>query len=325
MSGTKRALFALILVVLLLTFIGITGASWPQSIAIESSPSPVSQATATVPLPTVRVAVVPTRERVVVPAPTATLARREYLGQPVAKVAPTTFLPGQGPQLPGELVYSGRRIDVYVGRNTFSPDQVLEMGIKAEKALSYMQHRFAVQLTRRVSVGVYGLGRAPMRGTRGIAYTDADIAQIFYQPGENQHKALVILAHELAHHLQATAYGAEAQRRADTVLLEGLATWITGEYWLSLSGASSWQARSRELIRAGYGGNLAAAGRSADSDVAYELWAGFVDYLASTYGWDKFNLLYVSGRGRAPGSADYQGIYGKTFSELAREWRATLQ
>lgn len=325
MSCIKRALSALAVVSLLLIFVGLTGASWPASAVVGStaqqfapSPAPTFQLLPSEPTPPVTPTTTP------IP-PTATLARREFLPTPIPKVAPTSFLPGRGPTLPGELVYSGRRLDFYVGRNTFTAEQVAELGVKGEWALSYIQRRFAVQLSRRISVGVYSRGMAPSVGTRGIAYTDADNVQIFYRADEDLQRALVILAHELAHQLQAEAYGVEAQRRADTVLLEGLATWIAGEYWLSLSGAPSWQARSRDLVQAGYGASLAAAGRTADSDTAYELWAGFVDYLATTYGWDRFNALYVSGRGRAPGSADYQGIYGKSFGELASEWRATLK
>ena len=78
------------------------------------------------------------------------------------------------------------------------------------------------------------------------------------------------------------------------------------------------------LYQAGYRGNLATMGY-AGLDTAYDMWAGFVDYLARTYGWDRFNMLYTTGRGRAPGSADYKGIYGKSLSELQREWYATLR
>jgi hypothetical protein len=228
-------------------------------------------------------------------------------------------------ELPGEFVYAGRRLDFYVGRGSFSAEQVADMAIKAEHALSYIQKRFAVTLSERVSVGVYAASQAPSRGTRGIAYTYGSTnVRIYYRPGEDQHDALIILSHELAHALQAEAYGREAQSRSDTVLLEGLASWISGEYWLALSESDSFHQRARELYRAGYRGSLAAMGRR-NADVAYDMWAGFVDYLTRTYGWDRFNLLYSSGRGRAPGSADYLGVYGKSFGELAEEYYATLK
>ncbi|PMP72992.1 MAG: hypothetical protein C0184_16725, partial [Chloroflexus aggregans] len=260
------------------------------------------------------------------PTLTPTLARREFLETFEVKVAPTSFLPGRGPVLPGEFVYAGRRLDFYVGRGTFSAEQVRDLAVKIEYALGYLQRRFDVELTERVSIGFYNPALAPTSDTRGIAYThDRTNIRIFYRPNEEPYQALVIATHELAHALQAEAYGREAQSRADLVLLEGLASWISGEYWLSLSDSPSFQARARELYQAGYRGNLASFVGSANSMAAYEMWAGFVEYLARTYGWDKFNELYANGRGRAPGSADYRGIYGKSFQELYTEWYTTLR
>lgn len=322
MSRKQRALIALLPLAALVLLVGLMGATLPQTAPVAAAATPVGE------LREAGVTAEPTPPPTSTPIPpTATLARRDFADSAsiAVKVAPTSFLPGRGVELPGEMVASGRRLDFYVGRNTFTAEQVAGMAIKAEHALGYLQKRFATQLSQRVSVGVYTASQAPGRGTRGIAYTYGQTnVRIYYRPGEDEHKALVILTHELAHALQAEAYGREAQSRADIVLLEGLASFISGDYWLSLSGAESFQARARELYQAGYRGNLAAMGRQS-SDVAYDMWAGFVQYLAGTYGWDKFNLLYVSGRGRAAGSADYVGVYGKTFQELAEEWYATLQ
>lgn len=318
MSRTNSALIALALAVGLLTLVALMGAAPDATPAVANNLAAVAaqeQApTATAPPPTVTP----------VP-PTPTLARRAFNEIASPKVAPTSFLPGRGPELPGEFVHAGRRLDFYVGRGTFTPDEVAELAVKSEHVLSYIQKRFAVTLSERVSVGVYATSQAPGRGTRGIAYTYGDTnVRIYYRPGEDKHDALCILAHELGHALQAEAYGKEAQSRSDTVLLEGLASWIAGEYWLSLADAPSFHERARELYQAGYSGSLAAMGKQ-NLDVAYDMWAGFVDYLTRTYGWDKFNLLYQTGRGRAPGSADYTGVYGKSFAELADEYYATLQ
>jgi hypothetical protein len=327
-SRTQRALIALGALVALLLIGFLTGASRPQrpvGAAIALDLADLDEPT--IIIPTLEIEPTATATLTPSPEPTPTLARREFntQGENIAKIAPTTFLPGRGPALPGEFVYAGRRLDVYVGRGTFSNEEVASMAIKAEHALNYMQRRFATQLQQRVSVGVYPRSLAPGRGTRGIAYTyGATNVRIYYGAGEDQHNALVILTHELAHALQADAYGKEEQSRADIVLLEGLASFISGEYWLSLSGAPSFQARARELYQAGYRGNLATLG-SGSLDVAYDMWAGFVDYLTRTYGWDKFNLLYTSGRGRAAGSADYVGVYGKSFQTLVNEYYETLK
>jgi hypothetical protein len=259
------------------------------------------------------------------PSATPTLARREYVEDAGAKIAPTAFLPGKGPTLPGTFVTSTRRLDFYVGGGSFSSAQVAEMAIKAEHALSYIQRRFAEPLDERVSVGVYSRSASPGRGTRGIAYTSGNNVRIYYSSGEDSYDALVILSHELAHALQAHTYGDDVQSRADTILLEGLATWISGEYWLSLSGAPSFQARARQLYAQGWRGSLTSFAGAGNSVAAYEMWAGFVEYLANTYGWDTVNMLYASGRGRAAGSSDYRGIYGKSLVQLQNEWYATLK
>jgi hypothetical protein len=322
---TNRTLMVLLptLVLLLLgTLMAATVPSPPPSPKVADllppeTPTGVPTATAT-PSPLTLPTLTPTL--------TPTLARREFLETFEVKVAPTSFLPGRGPVLPGEFVYAGRRLDFYVGRGTFSAEQVRDLAVKIEYALGYLQRRFDVELTDRVSIGFYNPALAPTSDTRGIAYThDRTNIRIFYRPNEEPYQALVIATHELAHALQAEAYGREAQSRADLVLLEGLATWISGEYWLSLSDSPSFQARARELYQAGYRGSLASFAGSANSMAAYEMWAGFVEYLARTYGWDKFNELYANGRGRAPGSADYRGIYGKSFQELYTEWYATLR
>lgn len=323
MKRPNRALFALLPVLALLLLVVLMAATPP-------APPPAPKVADLPPLETPTVELLPTATPSPSPTPeptlTPTLARREFIESFDVKTAPTSFLPGRGPILPGEFVYAGRRIDFYVGRGTFSADQVRDLAVKIEYALGYLQRRFDVQLTDRVSIGFYNPALAPTSDTRGIAYThDRTNIRLFYGPNDDTYKALVIATHELAHALQAEAYGREAQGRSDLVLLEGLATWISGEYWLSLSDSPSFQARARALYQAGYRGNLAALASSADSMAAYEMWAGFVDYLARTYGWDKFNELYANGRGRAPGSANYRGIYGKSFQELYTEWYATLR
>lgn len=315
----KGAVIALIFIGSLLIIVGLTGASIPLQ-----STSALNAAVARIDLIAPSSFVLPDSTATPVP-PTLTLNRHSFNEGASTKLVPTVFLPGRGPNLPGKMVYTGRRIDVYVGHGTFSTEDVVSMGIKAEGALSYIQKRFDSQLTERISVGVYSASQAPGRGTRGIAYTqDNTNVRIYYRPGEDQYHALVVVAHEMAHALQAETYGKDAQSSADTVLLEGLASWISGEYWLSLSGASSFQSRAHDLYLSGYNGNLAYFGRH-DLNSAYDMWAGFVDYLARTYGWQKFNALYLSGRGRAAGSADYRGIYGKSFQELYTDWYATLK
>lgn len=87
-----------------------------------------------------------------------------------------------------------------------------------------------------------------------------------------------------------------------------------------MCGGTTWKERAQQLQQAGIPLRLLTAERSG-ADNAYELWASFVDFLVERYGWEQFDALYRSGRGRAPGSSDYQQVTGKSLDELADEWR----
>ena len=247
---------------------------------------------------------------------------------PAAKVAPEPApapaparIPGDGPRMAGTLVAQTERLDLYVGKNTFSAQQVAELAPLIEWLLRKDEARFGTTLERRVSIAFYRTALAPKRGVRGMAFTDSGRAEIYYRPSEDIGRAATVLAHELGHHLEAQRYGEAAQRRADTILHEGMATWIAGHRWLAMCDAPTWRERARQLRDAGVPLRLLTAERSG-ADNAYELWASFVHFLTLRYGWEKLDALYVSGRGRAPGSANYEQVLGKSIDELADEWRA---
>jgi hypothetical protein len=232
-------------------------------------------------------------------------------------------LPGHGPRMPGTLVTQTERLDLYVGKQTFSAAQVEALAPLLEQLLRDNEARFGTTIEHRISIAFYRPAIAPRRGVRGMAYTDSGRAEVFYRPYEDIGRAATVATHELGHHLEAQRYGEAVQRRADTVLHEGLATWITGPRWLANCGASSWKERARQLRDAGVPLRLLTAERSGP-DNAYEMWASFVDFLAERYGWEKLDALYRSGRGRAPGSSDYQAVLGKSLEEVAEEWRAWI-
>lgn len=228
------------------------------------------------------------------------------------------MLAGKGPRMRGTFVVQTERLDLYVGKGSFPTAQVAELAPALEQALRAAERRLGTRLSYRVSVGFYRL--PPRRGVRGMAYTSERRAELYYRPHESQARALTIAAHELAHHLEAQRYGEQNQRLADTILHEGLATWIAADRWLPQCDAASWRQRARQLARAGVPLRLQRAERYG-ADSAYELWASFVDFLIDRYGWERFDELYASGRGRAVGSANYQRVLGKSLDELADEWR----
>jgi hypothetical protein len=271
-----------------------------------------------------------------VPRPTAAQIRRAAAdtgrGQrglpapkPKPKPAPKPVparIPGDGPWMRGERIAQTERLDLYVGKNTFSADQIAGLAPKFERVLRAAEDYFGTTLKRRVSIAFYR--NPPKKGVRGMAFTDEGRIELYYRPGEDTGRAVTIAMHEMGHHLEVQRYGEVAQRRADTILHEGLATWIASIRWLDQCGASSWKGRARQLQAAGIPLRLLTAERSG-ADNAYEMWASFVDYLTRQYGWEKFDALYASGRGRAPGSANYQKVLGKSLDELADEWRVWVK
>jgi hypothetical protein len=197
---------------------------------------------------------------------------------------------GDGPRMAGTLIAQTNRLDLYVGRNTFSAEQVAELAPLLEWMLRKDEARLGTTLKRRVSIAFYRAALAPEPGVRGMAYTDSGRIEIYYRPYEDPKRAATVTAHELGHHLEVERYGEEAQRRADTILHEGLATWIAGHSWLEMCDAPTWRDRARSLRDAGVPLRLLTAERSG-ADNAYEMWASFVHFLTLRYGWEAFDAL----------------------------------
>lgn len=235
------------------------------------------------------------------------------------------YIPGNGPVIRGTLVAQTERLDIYVGKGSFTQEQVARLAPRLERLLMVNENGFwPTKLDHRISIGFYSRASAPSRGTRGMAYTSENRIEVYFNADEDPAKAATIAAHELAHHLQHQRYGKEAHQRADRLLLEGQATWISGVRWLSEYNAESWRRRAKQINESGVPLILAGA-ESYGADNAYELWASFVSYLVKFYGIENFDAVYASGRGRGVGSADYQGVYGKSLQDLADEWREYIQ
>jgi hypothetical protein len=230
------------------------------------------------------------------------------------------WIEGSGPAMRGTLVAQTERLDIYAGSNTFSHERLAELAPFMEQLLREDENRLGTEINKRLSVGFYSLGSAPYRGVRGLAYTDVGTSYVYYYGHESSDSAMIITAHEIAHHLEVARYNQEIQNRADTILHEGLATWITGERWYGRYGVSSWREQAQRLNNSGIPLNLLNAERYG-ANPAYELWASFCDYLIQQYGWEAFDQIYSSGNGRRPGTASYQAVYGKNLTQLADEWR----
>jgi hypothetical protein len=140
---------------------------------------------------------------------------------------------------------------------------------------------------------------------------------------------LAVLAHELFHQLQRDYYGERAHRRADVILLEGMATWGTRAFFADADGQPRYRRRVRAALAAGellpLTTSLERDCRTSTRNIIYDQWASFVEFLLATGGRERFDALYRASTGRVAGSADYRGVYGKTLAQLEADWRAWLQ
>lgn len=229
--------------------------------------------------------------------------------------------PGEPTPTPAPLVGQyARRADLEIvsARGLFTPEEKERLAGELERALAYVSERFGSGPKAKFSA-YFGL--EPGCGLHGIAYTAERTAQVFTCPDIPRARAVNIMAHEFVHQLAHDRYG-DAHLSADMILLEGLATWGAGDYWLG--GAPSFANMVQPWVISGRTLPLATSyvGRPiGDMNMLYYQWASFVEFLIQVYGRASFDALYVTG-GSSPGSADYLGIYGKRLDQLEQEWEA---
>jgi hypothetical protein len=247
---------------------------------------------------------------------------------PPQRFAPVGAVPlaeggGRAPAAPAPLSGNynsrgGQDLVITSAGGLFDEQEQARLRADIERALGYVVTRFGSAPLGPISAY---LGLEPTCGLHGIAYTDVRTVQVFTCRDLPTSRVVSIAAHELVHQLCHDRYG-EAHMRADLVLMEGVATWGAGAYWLGEAPSfrafvRPWLARGEELPL-----GISYVGRSiSDMNKLYYQWASFVEFLIEHEGRERFDALYVSGAS-APASADYLGIYGRSFAELEAEWRA---
>jgi hypothetical protein len=255
----------------------------------------------------------PTRIATVQPTALATT-------EPIGALAPA-------PILPGILVAQTAHLDLYRVEGGLLMTTVLELAPDFEEAIERVGLRLGAQLSGRVAISFEPPQTGPC-AVRGLTRSHERTIQLFYGPDTSRQLILPIVTHELAHELQHDYYGWDAHRRSDTILLEGQATWASADYSRGADGRPTWASAAEQALAEGrllpLATDLVRDCRRATRNAAYTGWASFVDFLIVTYGRDRFDALYRSGRGRDPGSADYAEVYGKTLAALDQEWRVWL-
>jgi hypothetical protein len=258
------------------------------------------------------------------PAAAAPLART-----PTARPAtptPAPYLGGEpAPVLQGELAMRTYSLDLYRREGGLTAATVRRLGMPAEETVVRGSEIVGGFLTGRVAISF----EAPQEGPcalRGITLSNQRTIRLFYAPGTSASRITGILAHELFHQLQHDYYGERDHRKADVILLEGMATWGTADYFLTAKGEPLYRERVREALEAGeilpLTTSLEADCRTMTRNNIYNQWASFVEYLVTAYGRERLDAVYRSSTGRPAGSADYRKVYGKPLAQLEREWLA---
>lgn len=260
--------------------------------------------------------------------PTATSLPPTAIPPTVTPLPPTPIALAPAPMLPGRLVTQTLHFDIYRLKGGLTPKELLTLAPQFEEALTRVAARMESPLTGRVAISFEPPQRGPC-AIRGITFSHERRIHLYYAPDTPPQTTLAIVAHELAHELQHDRYGWEAHRQSDIILLEGQATWASGEFALGADGRPVWANRAIQALAEDrllpLNTNLEADCRTGTRNSAYTGWASFVDFLITTYGRERFDAVYQTGRGRDPGSSDYAGIYGKSITELDAEWRTWLQ
>jgi hypothetical protein len=245
---------------------------------------------------------------------------------PTSVLSPSPFVGTQAPVLAGDLISSTARLDLYRIEGGLTITALVELAPQFEQAIDRVGARMGAHLNGRVALSFEPAQRGPC-ALRGLTLSHQRIIRLYYAPETPEQRVLAIVAHELAHELQHDYYGWQAHQKSDLILLEGQATWASGDYSLDSHGRPNWQSAAETALAEGnllpLDVSLEADCRTATRNSAYTGWASFVAFLLRA-GRERFDALYRSGRDHRPGTADYTGIYGKSLHDLDHDWRLWL-
>jgi hypothetical protein len=237
------------------------------------------------------------------------------------------------PDLPLDPVLPRSDLEVFSTSGLYETNEREALASELEQALAYTAHRFGGAPSERIIASVQD---NPGCALHGVALTSERRVEVFTCADIPRRRVVNIMAHEFVHQLAHDYYGPR-HLKADMILLEGLATWGAGDYWLNghpdfrafvhhhyLQSEDEEDGEDKEAADTLLPLATSYVGRPiSDMNQLYYQWASFVEYLLETYGRDHFDQIYMTGE-RAPGSANYAVIYGRDLATLEQAWRAWL-
>ncbi len=224
-------------------------------------------------------------------------------------------MPEMAIELPEQATPMPDGLQVFSDAGLYNAEERAALAADLAAAQTYAVNRFGSGPTGGIHVAVHQDDACALHGA---ALTGQRRAHVVTCSSIPRQRVVNIMAHEFVHQLAHDYYGPD-HLRADMILLEGLATWGAGDYWLA--GQPSFRAYMRHhLMDDRLPLNTSYVGRPIyEMNMLYYQWGSFVEFLLETYGRERFDAVYVSGN-KQPGSADYVGVYGKDLATLEQEW-----
>ncbi len=200
----------------------------------------------------------------------------------------------------------------------------------------------------RVGPMELGPGQCPVRGLAITGRVSGPLqAWVVADDETPADQVIAVAAHEIAHHFVWARFGGIG----DSLLAEGLATWLAQESWLKWHGWDSLDEAVRGFRSDGsyipFAERDERQGRVSDAeclarrDTLYTEYASFVGFLIDKYGAERFEELAdtvatvtitvrpdpptpTPVQPIRPTTPDYQAVYGLSLEELEQEWLLTL-
>ena len=191
-------------------------------------------------------------------------------------------------------------------------------------------------------------GQCPVRGLAITGRVSGPLeAWVVADDESTADQVIAAAAHEIAHHVGWARFGGIG----DSLLAEGLATWLAQESWLKWHGWGSLDDAVRGFRSNGTyipfaqrdegQGPVSDEACLARRDTLYTEYASFVGFLIDTYGLARFEeladtILTVTitvrpapptpapARALKPPTPDYQAVYGRSLEELEQDWLRRL-
>lgn len=234
------------------------------------------------------------------------------------------LMPGQSaPTSSGELIVRTYSVDFYTTPGSLTSAEVMALSTAVEQSIASGSTMLGSNLRGRVALRFEPAQTGPC-AIRGLTLSGQRTIIMYYSAGSNLKAIERILAHEFIHQLQHDYYGLPYHFQSDNIMLEGQAVWASSPYFLAEDGTPYYHLAVVEALQNGallpLTTSLTADCRTTTRNAIYEQWASFTEYLLLMYGRDRYDAVYRTGRGRAAGSSNYEGVYGKPLSVLESEW-----